>query len=249
MDTTSVFEKIVKEHQFSKEDSLPEVSSLSKEELNSFNVAQKYIKQDCENFKFFSNELRQNKEIIELTLQEDSELFQYIPKEIQKDEKLLLELHKEFAFSLKHLQDDLLKRKDFIKEILNHNCLYDSEDLKYLSEELLNDRELMKIALKIDSFSLAYFSEDLKNDKEMVLEGVTKNGLCIQYASEKLKSNKEIVKIAVENNGMSLIHLTDETILSDVEIAILGLSNFEDTLEYMNSDLQKHPKILQLLKK
>ena len=58
-------------------------------------------------------------------------------------------------------------------------------------EEPTEEQKL--IAVKQNGWALKYTSEELKNDKEVVLEAVKRNGLTLQYASKELQNNKEIV--------------------------------------------------------
>ena len=45
-----------------------------------------------------------------------------------------------------------------------------------------------------DSRALKYASEELKNDPDIVLAAVTQDGRALQFASEELRRNPEFVK-------------------------------------------------------
>eukprot|EP01080_Neovahlkampfia_damariscottae_P000267 gene267-6682_t len=120
------FEQIVKENKTQTSENL-DASKLSQEELNNFEIAKKYIENNSDNYIHFSDKLKSNLEIIRLSMKGDSENIQYLPKHFQKDEKLLLQLHKEFLFSLEHLNEDLLSNKQFIHDLLsNSKGLFDT---------------------------------------------------------------------------------------------------------------------------
>lgn len=78
--------------------------------------------------------------------------------------------------------------------------------LKYASEELRNDKEVVLEAVRQKGdywteCALEYASEGLKNDKEVVIEAVKKNGGALEYASEKLRDDKFFVLEAVNHMG------------------------------------------------
>ena len=45
-------------------------------------------------------------------------------------------------------------------------------------------------------FALKYASDDLKNDKEVVLEAVRNNRWALQFASDELRNDPELRKLA-----------------------------------------------------
>jgi predicted RNA-binding protein (virulence factor B family) len=51
-------------------------------------------------------------------------------------------------------------------------------------------------AVKQDGNSLKYTSEELQNDKQVVLEAVKQYGSSLYYASEELQNDKEVVWIS-----------------------------------------------------
>ena len=48
--------------------------------------------------------------------------------------------------------------------------------------------------------SLRWASEQLQDDKEVVMKAVTKDGKSLEYASEELKKDKEVVVISFSHN-------------------------------------------------
>ena len=83
-------------------------------------------------------------------------------------------------------------------------------NLKYVSDDLKNNSDIVYAAFEIYSGSLQYASEQLKNDYEFILKIVNLKGRCLKYASHKLKNNYNIVLEAVKNNGYSLKYSSKE---------------------------------------
>ena len=52
--------------------------------------------------------------------------------------------------------------------------------------------------------ALKYASDELKADKEVVIAAVTRWGSSLEYASEDLRADKEVVMAAVAQDGRAL---------------------------------------------
>ncbi len=77
--------------------------------------------------------------------------------------------------------------------------------MKMLSREEIND-----ILEKIHKgqYDLRYASEEIRSNPEIVLEAVKKDGDALQYASEELKKNPDIVMEAVKKDGDAIQHVS-----------------------------------------
>ena len=69
--------------------------------------------------------------------------------------------------------------------------------IEQISNEYMNDREVIMTAVKRDANILEYASDELKNDHEIVMTAVIENGDTIEYASDELKNDRDIVMTAV----------------------------------------------------
>ncbi len=90
--------------------------------------------------------------------------------------------------------------------------------IRYASDRLHDDKDLMMTAVKCDGQELYYASKRLRNDKELVMEAIKNKPLIVKYASKKLRGDKDIAKtVLLQNKDKFKIYLTDE-ILNDPEI-------------------------------
>lgn len=76
--------------------------------------------------------------------------------------------------------------------------------IRYLSDELLQDIDLILLALSIDGLQLEYLAVDLRARFDVVGEAVRNNGLALRYASPALRNNHQIVSWAVSDEGLAL---------------------------------------------
>nr|WP_306674589.1 DUF4116 domain-containing protein [Endozoicomonas sp. ISHI1] len=81
--------------------------------------------------------------------------------------------------------------------------------LKYASQRVRNDRELVLEAIAKHPLDLQYASEEMKRDKEVVLAAVNRNGYCMGHASPKLQDDYEFVMTAVEKSPEALRYASE----------------------------------------
>lgn len=70
--------------------------------------------------------------------------------------------------------------------------LHPGKDLKYTSEKLRNDKDIVLEAVKQDGTVLQFASEKLCNDKDVVWEAVKQDASTLRFASEELRIDKDI---------------------------------------------------------
>ncbi len=70
--------------------------------------------------------------------------------------------------------------------------------------QIITDRnEAMEMVAK-NGINLQYLSADLRNNEEIVKIAVSRNGWALEYASPRLQDKEEVVSIAVSNWGLAL---------------------------------------------
>ena len=72
--------------------------------------------------------------------------------------------------------------------------------LKWTSEELQEDREIVLAAIKYDKYPLAYISKKLQEDREIVLTAIKYDKYPLACISKKLQVDREIVLTVVQQN-------------------------------------------------
>jgi len=73
--------------------------------------------------------------------------------------------------------------------------------LRYATEPLRDDPEVVKVALEQNGMALMHASERLRDDVSTVKLAVMQDGNALGVASRSMRSNKEVVMIAVEQGG------------------------------------------------
>lgn len=75
----------------------------------------------------------------------------------------------------------------------------DGSALRFVSDRLLDDREIIQLAIPTLDFPLCLASNRLKDDYELVKEAVTVNGRSLYDASSRLKEDQGLFDLALEN--------------------------------------------------
>lgn len=82
--------------------------------------------------------------------------------------------------------------------------------IRYASDKLLADKELMLEAVKQDGQELYYANQALRDDKDVVLAAVTKKWLIIKFASFRLRGDKDVAMAALSQNLAAKEYLTEK---------------------------------------
>ena len=82
----------------------------------------------------------------------------------------------------------------------------DEYALKFATEELRGDREVVMKAVSQDGYALRHATEELRGDREVVMKAVSQDGYALEYATEELRGDQEIMEAALANapNGSIL---------------------------------------------
>jgi hypothetical protein len=150
---------------------------------------------------------------------------------------------------LSMVSKELLNDRDIIiaaAEGLHRNvCEY---SLKYASESLKNNKEVVLIIVDYFGCSLKYASESLRNDKEVVLAAITQSGAALKYASINLQNDRNIVFIAVNQEGYSLEYVS-ESLKDDQEIVLVAIKRRIDAFQYSSENLRNDEYFLYYVNK
>ena len=107
-----------------------------------------------------------------------------ITEESPKDKELILRNMQYNLQILEYIDQDLFKDIEFIKKVLFTNGM----SLEFMPQEIQNNKELVIIALNNSAgFALKFASEELRADKEVVKEAVKQWKAPIKYASKELQ--------------------------------------------------------------
>ena len=146
------------------------------------------------------------------------------------DEKFAFEVVKHNYKSLKYMSEELKNNKDIIFEAARNNCYILEYDSEYVSNKMKSDKELL---------------DRLKNDKKFMIQAAG-SLIGLQYASDAIKSDKDVVLAAVQRNGRSLRYASDD-LKNDKDVVLAAISQYGGALSYVGDELLKNDKEVVLI--
>ena len=124
--------------------------------------------------------------------------------------------------------------------------------IELANEKILNSKNFAKtIISNCKGFSLKYFSEEIRSNKELVLIAVSKNGNELKHASDELKKDREVVLAAIKTSQVELfaneaIKYADKSFLNDFEIARIAVAFSGNMLQYFVDEVRKDKEIVSI---
>lgn len=124
--------------------------------------------------------------------------------------------------------------------------------LELANEKILNSKNFAKtIISNCKGFSLKYFSEEIRSNKELVLIAVSKYGNELKHASDELKKDREVVLTAIKTSQVELfaneaIKYADKSFLNDFEIARIAVAFSGNMLQYFVDEVRKDKEIVSI---
>ena len=103
----------------------------------------------------------------------------------------------------------------------------------FIQKRITNKKEFLE-AVKEDCDLLKYASEYLKNDKDVVLEAVKQNCSSLIYASDELRNDKDVVLEAVNEDGCSIQYVSDE-----IYSLFLNCKSVDEIINVLESEIKK----------
>jgi hypothetical protein len=110
-----------------------------------------------------------------------------------------------------------VKTKDDSKQHMLAAVEQDGMAIKYASDDLKADHEIVLAAVKQDGWALEFASKELRADRVIVLAAVKHVSWALQYASKELRADREIVIVALKYDGWALQYASKE-LMADPEI-------------------------------
>ena len=87
---------------------------------------------------------------------------------------------------------------------------------------------------------LKFVSEDLKKNRELVLKFIRKNGLSLEYVPLEFQNDREIVFQAIYHSGLGdLIRFASDELKNDLLIAYIATKYSKTAHEYLNDAIKK----------
>lgn len=124
-----------------------------------------------------------------------------------------------------------MKKEDALKMVKENGI-----DIKNLSEELKNDKDIIEAALSNDGMSMFFLSLENRNKKEYALMAVKQDGKALIYLNKELQEDINVVTAALSNYGVGYSHLNQE-MRRDKNLLIIALKTHPFAFESASEEL------------
>jgi hypothetical protein len=204
-----------------------------------------------------------NRHLVRNIIKQNGALLMYADIELQLDKELVL-----VAASNSDYLEDASDRWQDDFEVM---CAYIKNDcenaIEYMSDNLLNNREVMRLIHKCDSsffmlseFSLlrhdldlfleirelTYFSEAIRNNKRLAILAVKKSGSQLSHCCKELQNDEDVVYAAVSQVGFALQYAS-RGMQSNIDIVIRALDRYSSPIYSVSNELKKNLLFIQYI--
>jgi len=153
---------------------------------------------------------------------------------------------------LNYASKALLSNKSFALELINMDLIKKKRNsknyrlcLKFFSDNLRNDKDVVAAATRKDLRELQYASKELQNDRDLILNvpisEERKNAYehILAYVGERLKNDKEVVMDAIDKDGIYSLDYAGEAICDDKEFMLLAIKKDKNALQFASKRLHQ----------
>jgi predicted nucleic acid-binding Zn-ribbon protein len=189
---------------------------------------------DVYSFRYASEELRNDKEIVSLAVSKNGSALQYASKELRNDKEIVMlagPQHFEYA------SDDLKKDREFI--------IHSDIGLEFVSDELLHDRPFVLTKIKQSGYELNHLPDEFLDDKEIVLIALKDDGYNIDYISDTLKTDREVVLTALYYSRWDVLDYAAEELFEDKSFMLEAIKQDKETYRYISDMLRNDVDIIE----
>lgn len=117
--------------------------------------------------------------------------------------------------------------------------------LRFFSEEIRSDKEVVLAAIKNNSFSLKFASNDLLEDRDIILTAVGQHAASLRIIAPRLQNDKEIVMIAVNNSGETL-EWASPALQGDYDVVKAAVQNHGWAMRFASPEMQSNEELFRI---
>ena len=130
------------------------------------------------------------------------------------------------------------------KEVVLPAIAARASDLKYVSEELKNDKDVVMTAVTQGGYLLEYASPKLQDDDEVVIAAVKQFPTTFMYASERIRGDKNIIKVLIAGE-VDILATASETVLNDRRFLLELIEDHPSAIKWVACELQRDEEFIR----
>jgi hypothetical protein len=192
-------------------------------------------------FKFLSEKIKNDKEIVRIAITTKSSILKYVNKQFQDDEEIVTLAVTNSPNSLEYVSIRLRNNEKVIKSFIKSGGTL----TRFVGKQILSNKEIVIMFVKLNNSCLdvGYIDKKFFDDKDVVIAGIKfflQNPMSI---SKRLLADEEIGMILVGNKGLYLEYL-DKILQDNEKVVMLSVKNDGISLRYASDRLKKSKSIV-----
>ena len=185
------------------------------EDWNDYDFVMKKVQEDGRNIYDASIELKKNKNIVIEAVKQCPDVV-YSDTDLNiylKDIEVMLEVVKKDGYMLRFASEELRNNEDIVVEAVKAS----KGAIKYVSNKIKDNEEIMIKLMQEDRLGLVIreASDRLKDNKEFVSKAINDSYWALEYASERLRDDSETVALATEKQGCEMLEFASARLRND----------------------------------
>jgi len=197
---------------------------------------------------YLNDTYKDNKEFVKKVLNKYPKCFNYISKRLQNDKEIIMLCIKKLnELNEYDNYNNILKLTNYVnrndKEIVLPLVSMNGEHIKYVSNNLALDKEVVFAAIKNNPLAYHFIDESFFNDKEFILLCLNSNGYdeenyekFLKILSNEFKDDKDIVIACIKKCCKNIIYCS-KRLRNDKEIVLTAINNsYYDFYEKMTEN-------------
>ena len=157
----------------------------------------------------------------------------------KSEKNKFIKLIKKGDLQLKDLSLELKNDKDIIRE----SIIKDWRSFQFVDKDLKNDVSFVKECLEINGQLFEFVSDEIKGKRDLCLLAITKDGSQYRFVKNLDKEDREFIKESVMLAGSSIQFVTD-IYKDDFEIAKIAVNQTGYAFMYLSKNLKNNPELL-----
>jgi len=209
-------------------------------------IALTAVKLDGGSFEHISDRLKSDRELVKLALTDSGYNLQYVTsKELLHDReliKLALSTHDQ---AYMHIPEDLREDKEFIEQVMSKEI--NTLVFELFPEKYKNNPDVALKAVTDDGYSLRYLSEQLRDDKKIVLTAVGKQPSAVEAASERLRDDIDVGKTLLKHESYIYSGFTklSDKVKNNAEIVLQAVARNGRCFDEINSEWRDNEELIR----
>ena len=170
--------------------------------------------------------------------------------DILKRNKILIEILLVLnAKTMKYAPKEFLCDRNFIFSILKKYNGDHGKILKYVSNDIKNDKEIVYLIIENEIYSeythslFKYASDEIKDNYDFIYNAVEKTTIFLEYVSDRIKDDYNIISKAVNYYGIA-IKYASQNLRNNFNIVFNAVKNQGYVLRYVSDELKNNKKIV-----